>query len=120
MSGSHSGTIGRARGQSVGGSGSGSGSGSGGGGHSTSSSHINMRRQRSVEWHHDRNHGYSSGEETAVGGALGGGVAGHGTVNPGFDSQLLAQLIAQSQQLSSKCKDSICFLGMPVICSVGS
>lgn len=68
---SHSGTIGRSRGLSVG---------------------SQIRRQRSVEWHHE--HGYSSSEDDDR--------IGRGSINPSFDSQLLAQLIAQSQQLSSK------------------
>lgn len=67
---SHSGTIGRSRGLSVGGQ---------------------IRRQRSVEWHHE--HGYSSSEEDDR--------IGRGSLNPSFDSQLLAQLIAQSQQLAN-------------------
>lgn len=74
---SHSGTIGRSRGLSIGASG-----GIGG----------PIRRQRSVEWHHEQ--GYSSSEEDDR--------IGRGSINPSFDSQLLAQLIAQSQQLSSK------------------
>lgn len=73
---SHSGTIGRSSGRSISGSGN----------------HI--RRQRSVEWHHA--HGYSSSDEDERG--------IRGTINPSFDSQLLAQLIAQSQELSNKCK----------------
>lgn len=68
---SHSGTIGRTRGISVG---------------------NQIRRQRSVEWRHE--HGYSSSEDDER--------IGRGSINPSFDSQLLAQLIAQSQQLSSK------------------
>lgn len=68
---SHSGTIGRSRGLSVG---------------------SQIRRQRSVEWRHE--HGYSSSEDDER--------IGRGSINPSFDSQLLAQLIAQSQQLSSK------------------
>lgn len=68
---SHSGTIGRSKGLSIGG-------------------HI--RRQRSVEWQH----GYSSSDDDNRG--------IHGAINPSFDSQLLAQLIAQSQELSNKCK----------------
>lgn len=73
---SHSGTIGRSNGRSVSGNGS------------------HMRRQRSVEWQHA--HGYSSSDEDERG--------IHGTINPSFDSQLLAQLIAQSQELSNKCE----------------
>lgn len=69
---SHSGTIGRTKGISL-----------------TSQ----MRRQRSVEWHHERS-GYSSSEDDDR----------HGAINPSFDTQLLAQLIAQSQELSNKCK----------------
>lgn len=68
---SHSGTIGRSKGLSIGG-------------------HI--RRQRSVEWQQ----GYSSSDDDDRG--------IHGAINPSFDSQLLAQLIAQSQELSNKCK----------------
>lgn len=70
---SHSGTIGRTKGLSIG---------------------NQIRRQRSVEWHHE--HGYSSSDEDDRG--------IHGAINPSFDSQLLAQLIAQSQELSNKCK----------------
>lgn len=76
---SHSGTIGRSGGRSISGNGN----------------HI--RRQRSVEWHHA--HGYSSSDDDERG--------IHGTINPSFDSQLLAQLIAQSQELSNKCKHTI-------------
>lgn len=72
---SHSGTIGRSSGRSIGAAGN----------------HI--RRQRSVEWHHS---GYSSSDDDDRG--------IHGAINPSFDSQLLAQLIAQSQELSNKCK----------------
>ena len=71
---SHSGTIGRTKGRSLG---------------------HHMRRQRSVEWQHD---GYSSSEDDD---------RGHGAINPTFDTQLLAQLIAQSQELSNKCKSLI-------------
>lgn len=74
---SHSGTIGRSSGRSISGNGN----------------HI--RRQRSVEWHHAQ--GYSSSSDDDERGI-------HGTINPSFDSQLLAQLIAQSQELSNKCK----------------
>lgn len=73
---SHSGTIGRSSGRSISGNG------------------THMRRQRSVEWQHA--HGYSSSDDDERG--------IHGTINPSFDSQLLAQLIAQSQELSNKCK----------------
>lgn len=71
---SHSGTIGRTKGISL---------------------TNQMRRQRSVEWHHERNGGYSSSDDDD---------GRHGAINPSFDSQLLAQLIAQSQELSNKCK----------------
>lgn len=74
---SHSGTIGRSSGRSITGSGN------------------HMRRQRSVEWHHAHS-GYSSSDDDDRG--------IHGAINPSFDSQLLAQLIAQSQELSNKCK----------------
>lgn len=73
---SHSGTIGRSNGRSI----------------SSNGSHI--RRQRSVEW--QNTHGYSSSDDDERG--------IHGTINPSFDSQLLAQLIAQSQELSNKCE----------------
>lgn len=73
---SHSGTIGRSSGRSI----------------TANGTHI--RRQRSVEWHHAQ--GYSSSEEDER--------SIHGTINPSFDSQLLAQLIAQSQELSNKCE----------------
>lgn len=51
-----------------------------------------IRRQRSVEWQH----GYSSSDDDDRG--------IHGAINPTFDTQLLAQLIAQSKELSNKCK----------------
>lgn len=70
---SHSGTIGRNKGLPTG---------------------SQIRRQRSVEWHHEQ--GYSSSDDDDRG--------RHGTINPSFDSQLLAQLIAQSQELSNKCE----------------
>lgn len=87
---SHSGTIGRSNGRSMSSGGSGGGGGSSGGG----GGNARMRRQRSVEWHHA--HGYSSSDDDERG--------VRGTINPSFDSQLLAQLIAQSQELSNKCK----------------
>lgn len=80
---SHSGTIGRSNGRSMSSGGNGSSGGS-----------ARMRRQRSVEWH--QAHGYSSSDDDERG--------IRGTINPSFDSQLLAQLIAQSQELSNKCK----------------
>lgn len=70
---SHSGTIGRSKGLKIG---------------------NQIRRQRSVEWHHE--HGYSSSDEDDRG--------IHGAINPTFDTQLLAQLIAQSKELSNKCE----------------
>lgn len=73
---SHSGTIGRSSGRSI----------------TTNGAH--MRRQRSVEWHHAQGYSSSDDDERGI----------HGTINPSFDSQLLAQLIAQSQELSNKCK----------------
>lgn len=75
---SHSGTIGRSNGRSISGNG------------------THMRRQRSVEWHHAQGYSSSDDDERGI----------HGTINPSFDSQLLAQLIAQSQELSNKCKCS--------------
>ncbi|XP_054727145.1 uncharacterized protein LOC129236888 [Anastrepha obliqua] len=73
---SHSGTIGRKRG------GSASEYYFGGGG-------DQMRRQRSAEWH--SHHGYSSSEDEY-----------QNTVqSSAFDTQLLAQLLLQSQQLAS-------------------
>lgn len=53
-----------------------------------------IRRQRSVEWHHAPGYSSSDDDDRGI----------HGTINPSFDSQLLAQLIAQSQELSNKCK----------------
>lgn len=73
---SHSGTIGRSSGRSISGNG------------------THIRRQRSVEWHHAQGYSSSDDDERGI----------HGTINPSFDSQLLAQLIAQSQELSNKCK----------------
>lgn len=73
---SHSGTIGRSNGRSMSGNG------------------THIRRQRSVEWHHAQGYSSSDDDERGI----------HGTINPSFDSQLLAQLIAQSQELSNKCK----------------
>lgn len=50
-----------------------------------------MRRQRSAEWH--SRHGYSSSEDEYQ----------NNQQNVGnFDTQLLASLLAQSQQLASK------------------
>jgi len=73
---SHSGTIGRKRGNSA------SEYYFGGG--------EKMRRQRSAEWH--SRHGYSSSEDEY-----------QNTGQPSaFDTQLLAQLLLQSQQLASK------------------
>lgn len=74
---SHSGTIGRSSDRNI------------------SSNGNQIRRQRSVEWQH-RAQGYSSSDDDERG--------IHGTINPSFDSQLLAQLIAQSQELSNKCE----------------
>lgn len=71
---SHSGTIGRKRGEYYFGSGN-----------------EQMRRQRSAEWH--TRHGYSSSDDEY-----------QNTHQPaaGFDTQLLATLLIQSQQLASK------------------
>ncbi|KAL7725950.1 hypothetical protein ACLKA6_013975 [Drosophila palustris] len=95
MSSSHSGTIGRKR---VG-SGSAVGSdfyyGSGGstGGGSTGGGGEQLRRQRSAEWHsHRHGHGYGSSSEDEY----------QNTAQAtAFDTQLLAQLLLQSQQLAS-------------------
>lgn len=73
---SHSGTIGRSSGRSI------------------TSNGAHIRRQRSVEWHHAHGYNSSDDDERNI----------HGTINPSFDSQLLAQLIAQSQELSNKCE----------------
>ncbi|EDW62535.2 uncharacterized protein Dvir_GJ16869 [Drosophila virilis] len=94
MSSSHSGTIGRKRvgsGSAVGsefyyGSVSGSNAGSTAGGEQ-------LRRQRSAEWHsHRHGHGYGSSSEDEY----------QNTAQAtAFDTQLLAQLLLQSQQLAS-------------------
>ncbi|EDW26152.1 GL25114 [Drosophila persimilis] len=88
MSSSHSGTIGRKR------AGSGSASAS-----AASSEYLygggdQMRRQRSAEWHsHRHGHGYGSSSEDEY----------QNTAQAtSFDTQLLAQLLLQSQQLASK------------------
>lgn len=76
---SHSGTIGRKRGEYYFGSGN-----------------EQMRRQRSAEWH--TRHGYSSSEDE------------YQNSHPpaaGFDTQLLATLLIQSQQLASKYFDLV-------------
>ncbi|XP_030381653.1 teneurin-a isoform X2 [Scaptodrosophila lebanonensis] len=93
MSNSHSGTIGRKR---VG-SGSGSAAGSeyyfaaGGGSGLGGIGGEQMRRQRSAEWHSHR-HGYGSSSEDEY----------QNTAQAtAFDTQLLAQLLLQSQQLAS-------------------
>lgn len=81
---SHSGTIGRKRGEYYFGSGN-----------------EQMRRQRSAEWHH--RHGYSSSEDEYQ----------NTQQAAGFDTQLLATLLIQSQQLASEyrfCKNFV--LGM--------
>ncbi|XP_011183401.2 teneurin-a isoform X2 [Zeugodacus cucurbitae] len=76
---SHSGTIGRKRGGSA--SEYYFGGGSTGG--------DQMRRQRSAEWH--SHHGYSSSEDEYQ----------NTTQSTAFDTQLLAQLLLQSQQLAN-------------------
>ncbi|XP_015016509.2 teneurin-a isoform X2 [Drosophila mojavensis] len=103
MSSSHSGTIGRKRvgsGSAIGsefyyGS-SISGSNPGGGGISSSNPNgeqQQLRRQRSAEWHsHRHGHGYGSSSEDEY----------QNTAQAtAFDTQLLAQLLLQSQQLAS-------------------
>lgn len=86
MSNSHSGTIGRTRGLSINGQ---------------------VRRQRSIEWQKERR--YSSSEEDVATSATNGVVNGQPTRRNNFamdgttaDSSILAQLIAQTQQLTSK------------------
>ncbi|XP_017872793.1 PREDICTED: uncharacterized protein LOC108620399 [Drosophila arizonae] len=104
MSSSHSGTIGRKRvgsGSAIGsefyyGS-SISGSNPGGGGISSSNPNgeqQQLRRQRSAEWHsHRHGHGYGSSSEDEY----------QNTAQAtAFDTQLLAQLLLQSQQLASE------------------
>lgn len=104
MSSSHSGTIGRKRvgsGSAVGsefyyGSSSGSMGGVGGigGAGGGSGGEQALRRQRSAEWHsHRHGHGYGSSSEDEY----------QNTAQAtAFDTQLLAQLLLQSQQLASK------------------
>lgn len=85
---SHSGTIGRTRGISVNGQ---------------------VRRQRSIEWQKERR--YSSSEEDIAlpssasaggGGSIQQSRRNNFTDGPSADSSILAQLIAQTQQLTSK------------------
>lgn len=96
MSNSHSGTIGRTRGLSINGQ---------------------VRRQRSIEWQKERR--YSSSEEdvatsaTSAGGQQSSSSASTRRNNftvdvPTADSSILAQLIAQTQQLTSK-YELLCF-----------
>ncbi|KAH8396402.1 hypothetical protein KR222_009806 [Zaprionus bogoriensis] len=99
MSSSHSGTIGRKRvgsGSAVGSEfyyGS-SGAGSGGVGGVGAGGGEQLRRQRSAEWHsHRHGHGYGSSSEDEY----------QNTAQAtAFDTQLLAQLLLQSQQLASE------------------
>ncbi|XP_075157827.1 uncharacterized protein LOC142231094 [Haematobia irritans] len=79
---SHSGTIGRKRG--------GSGSGGGGSEYYFSGGEHNIRRQRSAEWH--SRHAYNSSSEDEY--------QNTGQASA-FDTQLLAQLLLQSQQLAN-------------------
>lgn len=101
MSNSHSGTIGRRVPLN-------------GGGHP-------IRRQHSVEWNHERKRGHLYGNTSSSGGSSdedddhrlygnmgvngGGGAGGGGLV----DNDFLANLIAQTQQLTSEC--SWCLFG---------
>lgn len=78
---SHSGTIGRKRG----------GSGSGGSEYYFTGGEHAIRRQRSAEWH--SRHAYNSSSEDEY--------QNTGQASA-FDTQLLAQLLLQSQQLASK------------------
>lgn len=78
---SHSGTIGRKRG----------GSGSGGSEYYFNGGEHAIRRQRSAEWH--SRHAYNSSSEDEY--------QNTGQTSA-FDTQLLAQLLLQSQQLASK------------------
>uniref|UniRef100_A0A1I8MZG9 Uncharacterized protein n=1 Tax=Musca domestica TaxID=7370 RepID=A0A1I8MZG9_MUSDO len=77
---SHSGTIGRKRG----------GSGGGGSEYYFSGGEHNIRRQRSAEWH--SRHAYNSSSEDEY--------QNTGQASA-FDTQLLAQLLLQSQQLAN-------------------
>lgn len=81
MSNSHSGTIGRTRGVSINGQ---------------------VRRQRSIEWQKERR--YSSSEEDVATSASNGQPkrSNFGMDGTTADSSILAQLIAQTQQLTSE------------------
>lgn len=79
---SHSGTIGRKRGGS---------GGSGGSEYYFNGGEHAIRRQRSAEWH--SRHAYNSSSEDEY--------QNTGQTSA-FDTQLLAQLLLQSQQLASK------------------
>jgi hypothetical protein len=79
-----SGTVGRARGMSI-----------------TSNQ---MRRQRSVEWQNERNYSSSEEENDRIGSRNNNDPNRKNSANAiaNVDSSILAQLIAQSQQLASK------------------
>lgn len=94
---SHSGTIGRKRGGSSGGSEYYFGVGGiGGEANDVVGGQRLMRRQRSAEWH--SRHGYSSSEDEYQ----------NTGQSSAFDTQLLATLLLQSQQLASKLKRFLC------------
>ncbi|GAB0095283.1 hypothetical protein DMENIID0001_106450 [Sergentomyia squamirostris] len=84
MSNSHSGTIGRNRGLAF--------------------ASSQMRRQRSVEWSHERSGGYSSSDEDER--------LARNSIGPTVDSNFLATLIAQTQQLRKLLPES----GRPYDC----
>lgn len=72
----------------------------------TTSTNQPMKRQRSVEWQNERNYSSSEEENDRIGGRLNSGDANNrknsSNPSPSRDSSsVLAQLIAQTQQLSS-------------------
>ncbi|EDV95474.1 GH17557 [Drosophila grimshawi] len=120
MSSSHSGTIGRKRvgsGSAVGSEfyygNAASGSAASGAGSAHNGEHQ-LRRQRSAEWHsHRHGHGHGHGHGLGLGLGMGMGMGmGYGSSSEdeyqntaqatAFDTQLLAQLLLQSQQLASE------------------
>lgn len=72
----------------------------------TTSANQPMKRQRSVEWQQERNYSSSEEENDRIGSRMNSGDANHrknsSNPSPSRDSSsVLAQLIAQTQQLSS-------------------
>lgn len=75
----------------------------------TTSTNQPMKRQRSVEWQQERNYSSSEEENDRIGGRMNNGTGNDGNQrknssnpSPSRDSSsVLAQLIAQTQQLSS-------------------